>query len=76
MSRPDPARYNGKSEDVRLRGESPARRDPGEALQVAAQSPFGRRPRDQIRLYVSSSPSNRLPKMGAVKLGLSSLTER
>ena len=41
------------------------------------QSPLDLRPRDQMRLKVSPpSSSNRLAKIGVVKLGSSSLTER
>ena len=55
---------------------SPARRLPGGAC-LAGQSPPERRARDQIRLkLLPSSSSKRLAKIGAVKLGSSSLTER
>jgi hypothetical protein len=44
---------------------------------LSGQSPLVRRARDQIRLCdLPSSSSNKLAKIGAVKLGSSSLTER
>jgi len=50
---------------------------PGGASGASAYSPFFLRLRDQIRLKPSpSSSSNRLAKIGALKLGSSSLSER
>jgi hypothetical protein len=80
------------SKTRRLRGAVPARVEPEPALRStqakgAPPSPAGRRGlgqsllerrgRDQIRLEVSPpSSSKRFAKMGLVKLGSSSLTER
>jgi hypothetical protein len=50
---------------------------PGGASGASAYSPFFLRLRDQIRVKPSpSSSSNRLAKIGALKLGSSSLSER
>ena len=50
---------------------------PGGASGASAYSPFFLRLRDQIREEPSpSSSSNRLAKIGALKLGSSSLSER
>jgi len=61
----------------RARHERPARCVRARRLHGLVQSPLGVRPRDQTRVKVSPSPSaKRLAKIGALKLGSSSLTER